>query len=83
MNNSELNYAKNLGMQVARGNTLFCPLCKEKLTLDYNSDDQDLCSYGDFENTLFCPHCDINIDLVVSIPTNQMKYANSILGVQR
>lgn len=83
MTDPELNYAKNLGMQVAKGDILFCPLCKEKLTLDYNSDDQDLCSWGDVENTLFCPHCDTNIDLIVSIPEYQMKYADSILGIQK
>ncbi len=37
MENSELNYAKNLGVQVAKSDKLFCPLCKGKLTLHYNS----------------------------------------------
>ncbi len=80
MGNSELNYAKNLGKQIAKGGILFCPLCKEELTLNYGPDDQDLSSWGDYENTLFCPHCDTNIDLIVSIPINQIKYADSILG---
>lgn len=69
MTNAELNYAKNLGKQVAKGKILYCPLCKGKLTLDYNKQDQDLSSWGDHENTLFCPHCDTNIDLVVTFDT--------------
>lgn len=79
MDKAELSYAKNLGKQVAKGNILYCPLCKEKLTTEFLSNDQDLSSFGDFENELFCPHCDITVELIVYLGINKGKWANHIL----
>lgn len=79
MNESELNYAKNLGKQVAKGGKLFCPLCKEKLTTEFSKDDQSLSSFGDFEDTLFCPHCDTTISIIVDLNRNNGGWAIHVL----
>ena len=80
---AELNYAKNLGKQVAKGNILFCPLCKEKLTTEFLQHDQDLLSVGDYENELFCPHCDTYIDLIVHFSEANKKWAEHILCTKK
>lgn len=80
MTKAELNYAKNLGEQVAKGDVLYCPLCKEKPTLDYSKEDQDLRCFGGDEDVLFCPHCDTTIDLVVNLGKNKGKWADFVLN---
>ena len=80
MNLAELNYAKNLGKQVAKGDVLFCPFCKEAMVIEFSPNDQDLCSFGDSENILFCPHCDTSIELIVTLGRNSGKWAEHILN---
>ena len=68
MTEKELKIARNLGKQVAKGNILYCPYCKEESTLEYNNEnDQDLSSFGDYEETLFCPHCELTVELAVKL----------------
>jgi len=62
---TELEIAKALGKQVSDGKPLTCPNCGQ--WEPSQPDIQPLMSIGDFENTLFCPHCDLTVDLRVTL----------------
>ena len=58
--------AKHIGQQVYdnfdKDGCLICPVC-----LEPGCPKQPLSSMGDFREVLFCPHCDLTVELKVTL----------------
>ncbi len=62
MNEVELKMARDLGKTISMMEVP-CPRC----AIDEPMLEQDMCSFGDYEEVLFCPHCELEVYMILNL----------------